>query len=150
MAQHGTTNGTSNGDASTSPEPTRIKPGRRDSLHTLMNMQKALADAVLDPKSEPHQKACCASAWERLEDRKRILRGRPLPGVLKPASTVVARAGRYWQPIIDANPTPQLQDVTTTNPTTENPTTAPAASEKVEEPKPDTSRVNPTNDINQD
>jgi hypothetical protein len=102
-----------------------------------MNMQKALADAVLDPKSEPHQKACCASAWERLEDRKRILRGRPLPGVLKPASTVVARAGRYWQPIIDANPTPQLQDVTTTNPNSDNPTTpeSGASAVKVEEPK---------------
>jgi hypothetical protein len=39
-------------------------------------MQAALYHIVLDPKSLPQHKSAAVVAWERLEDRKRVLRGR--------------------------------------------------------------------------
>lgn len=37
-----------------------------------------------NPDTEPLTRARIALAWEKIEDRKRILKMRPLPGSLKP------------------------------------------------------------------
>jgi len=50
----------------------------------LFELQDILFKQTLDPNTEAKDKAACARAWETLENRKRILRGRPLPGVLRP------------------------------------------------------------------
>jgi len=42
-------------------------------------MQRALFADALNPKTEPRQRAQVACAWERLEERKRILRMKPKP-----------------------------------------------------------------------
>jgi hypothetical protein len=40
-------------------------------------MQERLREIVLNPETEPGKAAQCASAWERLEARKAVLKGRP-------------------------------------------------------------------------
>jgi hypothetical protein len=62
----------------------RIKPGRRGALLQLIDMQRFLVADALAPKTTPSARAQVARAWEVLEERKRILRGRPLPGSLRP------------------------------------------------------------------
>lgn len=42
-------------------------------------MQEALAECLKDPDASYADKAKSALAWEKLEDRKRILRNRGLP-----------------------------------------------------------------------
>lgn len=54
--------------------------GRRSKVAQCLEMQAVLKDAVLDPKVSVKDKASLASAWDRLEDRIRILRDKPLPG----------------------------------------------------------------------
>jgi hypothetical protein len=45
--------------------------------------RRALAD-LKNPKTKPSVRAALMRAWDVLEDRKRILRGIPLPGQLRP------------------------------------------------------------------
>jgi len=63
--------------------PENRKP-RSHPLAQIVDMQDQLLKAVLDPETEPQKKAQCACAWEKLEDRKRILKGIALP---KPVDT---------------------------------------------------------------
>lgn len=51
---------------------------------TAIELQRVLASVVKDPKTENKDRASCARAWEVLEERKRILRNKPLPGAYKP------------------------------------------------------------------
>jgi hypothetical protein len=53
-------------------------------LTQLYAMQEVLETSVLAPTTPPKEQAQCACAWERLEERKRILRRIPLPGSLRP------------------------------------------------------------------
>ncbi|MBI4663907.1 MAG: hypothetical protein HY735_34330 [Verrucomicrobia bacterium] len=50
-------------------------------LYALQDLLFAAANEEQCSKSDLARIAC---VWERLEERKRILRGRPLPGSLKP------------------------------------------------------------------
>lgn len=50
----------------------------------IVEMQYELRECVKSADTSPSDKARCVAAWDTLEERKRILRGRPLPGVLKP------------------------------------------------------------------
>jgi len=63
--------------------PQNRKP-RSHPLAQIVDMQDQLLRAVLDPETEPQKKAQCACAWEKLEDRKRILKGIGAP---KPVDT---------------------------------------------------------------
>ncbi len=63
--------------------PENRKP-RSHPLAQIVDMQDQLLKAVLDPDTEPQKKAQCACAWEKLEDRKRILKGIGAP---KPVDT---------------------------------------------------------------
>jgi hypothetical protein len=49
-------------------------------------MQDVLYAFITSPDVIPKDAASCTLAWERLEERKRILRGKPMPGSLKPES----------------------------------------------------------------
>lgn len=83
-----------------------IKPkrwGKPASLSDLLAMQRVLKAHVLNPAIEPRQAAQCACAWERLEERRRILRNRPLPGQLRPELAPKPKRARLL-PLPDAVP----------------------------------------------
>ena len=62
----------------------RIRPGRRNSLRQALQIQQRVFDEGMKSGVTPGALAQLARAWDILEERKRILRGRPLPGSLKP------------------------------------------------------------------
>lgn len=85
----------------TEPAPvkrSRIKPGRRSSLLQVLDLQKAAFDVAMSLREDAlnaalskEQRAKTATAlsnmikaWDSAEDRKRIIRGKPLPGSLRP------------------------------------------------------------------
>ena len=59
-------------------------------------LQDLLFGAAHDPGCSKPDLAKLSLAWERLEERKRVLRGRPLPGSLRP-KTVVKPQQRLWR-----------------------------------------------------
>ena len=78
----------------------RIRPGKRNSLRQVLQLQQATFDTALALKGDAiasgdanlrarigSSLAQLARSWDTLEDRKRILRGRPLPGSFKPEKT---------------------------------------------------------------
>jgi|SRR6185436_1268042 len=71
-------------DAQTLTGP--VKGGRKF-YRQLLDMQDVLYTSALGVDTDPSERAACARAWEVLEERKRIMRGRPLPGSLKPTET---------------------------------------------------------------
>jgi hypothetical protein len=75
----------------------RIKPGRRGSLHQILAMQHALVGDALAEDTTASARAQVARAWCELEERKRILRGRPLPGSFKPERQRQPRTPAYGQ-----------------------------------------------------
>jgi hypothetical protein len=67
---------------------------RRSKLSQCLEMQEELRLAVLDPAFPREKKAAMVAAWDKLEDRIRILRDKPLPGSLsheKVKTNVTAR-----------------------------------------------------------
>ncbi len=59
---------------------TRLKLGRQMPLRQLVEMQGVLYEVTMDETTKPADKASCSKAWEVLEERKRILRGKLKPG----------------------------------------------------------------------
>ena len=68
----------------TPQEPKPGLAGRRTSLVDVLVLQRSVFNASLNENIKASDLASLARAWDILEDRKRILRGRPLPGSLKP------------------------------------------------------------------
>jgi hypothetical protein len=75
----------------------RIRPGKRNSLRQVLQLQQATYDTALALKEDVVRSedvalrartassiAQLARSWDTLENRKRVLRGRPLPGSLRP------------------------------------------------------------------
>jgi hypothetical protein len=62
----------------------RRRFGRQTAKTQLLDMQAVLLRCVLDPDTKPSDAAQCARAFDVLEERIRILRGKPLPGQLRP------------------------------------------------------------------
>ena len=62
----------------------RRRPGGRSPRSQLVDMQNVLMAEVLNPATKAADKAACARAFEVLEERIRILNGKPLPGQLRP------------------------------------------------------------------
>ena len=61
--------------------------GKREyPLTEAVELQKLCMKLARQPKVRAIDLAALARAWDILEDRKRILRGRPLPGQLRPDS----------------------------------------------------------------
>jgi hypothetical protein len=85
----------------------RVQPGRRNSLKQVIDLQNAAYDCAMRLRedalrdgldSERRAKTATAlgnliKAWDSAEDRKRIIRGKPLPGSLRP-STEKKRSSR--------------------------------------------------------
>ena len=65
------------------PSP-KSRPRRKQAYSTATELQAILQKTILNPDTKPSDQAACARAWEVLEERKRILRGKPLPGHLRP------------------------------------------------------------------
>jgi len=64
--------------------PVRMRPGKRNALRHLLELQRCVFAAATKERVEPVELARLADSRVRLEERKRILNGRPLPGSLKP------------------------------------------------------------------
>lgn len=62
----------------------RIRPGRRNSLRQALQLQQRVFEEAVKPGVKPLECAQLVRAWDCLEDRKRVLRGKPLPGSYKP------------------------------------------------------------------
>jgi len=81
------------------PHGKRMKYGQLDSLRQCIAMQRAMHKLALDDHSNPSDRTKAALAWTQLEERKRIIRGRPLPGVLTPTTS---KANKWQAPSIQA------------------------------------------------
>jgi hypothetical protein len=65
-------------------------------------MQLVLFRVVMDDATPPQGRALCARAWDVLEDRKRIIRGKPLPGAYRPENPRPKRKA-YWSMHLQPN-----------------------------------------------
>ena len=72
-----------------------MRPGKRTALRHLLELQRCVFSAATKEGVEPRDLAQLSRAWEVLEERKRILKGRPLPGSLKPKPNT---PGAIWKP----------------------------------------------------
>lgn len=61
---------------------TRQRASRRSKLTQCLEMQERLEKRILDLSLPDEKLASLISAWDKLEDRVRILRNKPLPGSL--------------------------------------------------------------------
>ena len=50
----------------------------------IVEMQRELHALTLDPNVPPRERAQCARAWADLQEKKRVLDGKPMPGHLRP------------------------------------------------------------------
>ena len=65
-----------------------IPRGRPGKKRQILAIQRELLRLIVDAQETPaREKALCASAWERLENRLRILNGKPDPGQLRPTGS---------------------------------------------------------------
>lgn len=62
----------------------RQRNGRPRPRSQILRMQACLLDSATDTEVPPHIRAQCARAWDVLEERLRIIAGKPLPGQLRP------------------------------------------------------------------
>lgn len=61
-----------------------MKPEWQPPYRKACAIQDVLKGLIDNKETEPKDVAACARAWDVMEERKRILRGKPLPGALKP------------------------------------------------------------------
>lgn len=54
------------------------------SLRQAIDLQSLVYDTAFSGTAKPAEIAQLARAWDVIEDRKRVLRGKPLPGSLRP------------------------------------------------------------------
>lgn len=60
------------------------QPGRKSAYSQAVEAQDLVMADIRNPKTKPSIRAGLCRAWDVLEERKRILRGCPLPGQLRP------------------------------------------------------------------
>lgn len=82
---------------------TGAKAGGRKFYKQLLAMQDRLFLDTVDDSIKPTDRAACARAWEDLEERKRVMRGKPLPGHLRPDNK--STAGRKWSDVASGDAT---------------------------------------------
>lgn len=79
--------------------PAKPRKGIDGEYTTALRIQRVISQAILDGQGmKPADLAALARAWDILAERKRILKGRPLPGSLKPTT---AKADK---PTLDVEP----------------------------------------------
>ena len=66
--------------------PKRVSPnkGKITAYRQALMIQKVMFDMAISEKTESVEKVSAAKAWVVLEEQKRILKNRPLPGSFKP------------------------------------------------------------------
>jgi hypothetical protein len=68
--------------------PTKLSPKSRPrrsmAYQQAVKIERILTETILDPNTPAQSRASCAAAWTRVQEAKRILRGKPLPGQLRP------------------------------------------------------------------
>ena len=64
--------------------PSSYPLGLKGDRQALVQMQRVLWARVQNPQTPAHIAAQCARAWRDLQDMKRIMDGKPLPGQLRP------------------------------------------------------------------
>lgn len=62
----------------------KTRPIRSKAMTELLNIQTLLLERMMDPETEDGDVASLARSYCLVEERKRILRGVPLPGQLRP------------------------------------------------------------------
>ena len=62
----------------------RQRNGRLKPRTQILRMQASLLESATDRSVPPHIRAAAARAWDVLEERIRIIDGKPLPGQLRP------------------------------------------------------------------
>lgn len=67
-----------------SPKAPIARRGRRRDRTQALKIQAVLTQAILDPKTPASAKASCAAAWSRVQESRRIIDNKPLPGQLRP------------------------------------------------------------------
>ncbi len=72
--------------------------GCKGDRQALVGMQRVLWARVQDATIPAHIQAQCARAWRDLQDMKRIMDGKPLPGQLRPDLAQSATAKRIGPP----------------------------------------------------
>jgi len=65
----------------TVPAPRR---GASNDRQQAVAIQRKLHETILDKKTPAASVASCAVAWTRVQDAKRVIDGKPLPGNLRP------------------------------------------------------------------
>ena len=58
--------------------------GRAADRKALVDLQRTMHKLAMSDSVQPHIRAQCARAWSDLQERKRIMDGKPLPGQLRP------------------------------------------------------------------
>jgi len=88
-------------DVGSFPEPTRTGNSQLPkSYDVALAMQRVLEKRINDPDCPDSDKARLVVAWDKLEDRKRILRNKPLPGSLSHTGSAGKRISRPSTPIV--------------------------------------------------
>jgi hypothetical protein len=70
--------------------------GKSNERRQAVAIQRILEETILNPETPSASRASCAVAWTRVQEAKRIIDGKPLPGALRPelASLRELRRGR--------------------------------------------------------
>ena len=76
----------------------RLRPGKIRALSQCLELQQLCYDVAHRQESKGAEVAQLARAWEALEERKRILRNKPLPGSLKPEQEKRSKPTAAWKP----------------------------------------------------
>jgi hypothetical protein len=70
-------------DAPANPSP-KSRPRRSTALTQALEIQELMFKDIVNPETKPSIRAGIARAWCDVEECKRVLRGKPLPGQLRP------------------------------------------------------------------
>ena len=65
-------------------KPSTAHRGAHGDRKALVDLQRTMHKLAQDDSVPPHIRAQCARAWSDLQERKRIMDGKPLPGQLRP------------------------------------------------------------------
>jgi hypothetical protein len=91
--------------------------GRAADRKALVDMQRTMFALTQDSKVAPHIRAACARAWRDLQETKRIMDGKPLPGQLRPdleQRGAIKGRGQKMPSMLPMPEVPTRQDLPTT------------------------------------
>ena len=76
----------------------QIRAYKRTHIANLLELQELILSKAKADDLAARDLSSLALAWERLEERLRVLRGRPLPGSLKPEPRPAKAKQAAWAP----------------------------------------------------